>query len=117
MVANFCGPPGDDCRELSSPVKSCAIKGVKRQPSPEFSSLDREFGPFPFGCRRFVVGITQCAREELMARRPYVTQVDLRFGNSPCELKNLRGGACSGNVTREWLNFFRQSGIGKDGQA
>src|SRR5262249_18724065 len=71
--------------------------------------------PFPFGCRRFVVGITQCAREELMARRPYVTQVDLRFGNSPCQLKNLRGGACSGNVTREWLNFFRQSGIGKDG--
>ena len=25
-----------------------------------------------------------------MARRPYATQVDLRFGNSPRQLKNLR---------------------------
>jgi hypothetical protein len=52
-----------------------------------------------------------------MARRPYAMQLDLRFGNSPRQLKNLRNGACSGNVPREWLNFFRQSGIGKDGQA
>jgi hypothetical protein len=52
-----------------------------------------------------------------MARRSHATQLDLTFGNSPRQLKNLRGGACSGNVTREWLNLFRRSGIGKDGQA
>ena len=52
-----------------------------------------------------------------MARGPHATPINLGFGNSPRQLKDLRGGACSGNVTREWRNFFRQSGIGKDGQA
>ena len=42
-----------------------------------------------------------------MARSPYATQVNLRFGKSPRQLKNLGGGACSGNITREWLNLFR----------
>jgi len=52
-----------------------------------------------------------------MARRPHATQINLGFGNSPRQLMNLRGGACSGNFGRKYVNFFRQTRIGKNGQA
>src|SRR5262249_24165177 len=51
------------------------------------------------------------------ARRPYAPQINLILGNSPCYLMNLGGGAFSGNFTGQCLNIFRQSAIGKDGQA
>jgi hypothetical protein len=31
MVANFCGPSGDDCTDPSRLVKSCEIKGINRR--------------------------------------------------------------------------------------
>ena len=50
-----------------------------------------------------------------MTRAPHAAQINLGFGNSPRQLMNLGGGGWSGNFTRECLNFFRRSGVGKNG--
>jgi hypothetical protein len=52
-----------------------------------------------------------------MARTPYATQINLRFGNSARKFLDFRAGIRSGNFARECFNFFRQYGVGKNGQA
>jgi hypothetical protein len=52
-----------------------------------------------------------------MACPPYATQVNLRFGNPTRQLIEIGAGSWSGNFAPERLNFLRQSGIRKNGQA
>jgi hypothetical protein len=50
-------------------------------------------------------------------RISHAFQIDLRFGNSARDLLDFPASIRSGNFARKCLNFFRQSGIGKNGQA
>ena len=43
-----------------------------------------------------------------MARVTHAAQIDLRFGNPARELMDRRAGACSGNFSRERLNFLTE---------
>jgi hypothetical protein len=49
-----------------------------------------------------------------MARRPYATQINLGFGNSPREFMNFQTGVRSANFSREGLNLVRKYAIRKD---
>src|SRR5438876_3088258 len=52
-----------------------------------------------------------------MARITYAAQIDLRFGDAPCELLHLGIGVCPRNLARKRLDLFRQGRIGINRQA
>ena len=52
-----------------------------------------------------------------MTRAPHAAQINLRFGNAAREFLDFRASVRSGHLARECLNFLRQSGVDKNGQA
>src|SRR5262245_55382772 len=52
-----------------------------------------------------------------MTRAPHAAQINLRFGNAAREFLDFRASVRSGHFARECLNFLRQIGVDKNGQA
>jgi hypothetical protein len=52
-----------------------------------------------------------------MTCAPHAAQINLRFCNSAREYLDFRASVRSGNFARERLNFLRQNGVDKNGQA
>jgi hypothetical protein len=52
-----------------------------------------------------------------MTRAPHAAQINLRFGNAAREFLDFRASVRSGHFARERLNFLRQIGVDKNGQA
>jgi hypothetical protein len=52
-----------------------------------------------------------------MTRAPHSAQINLCFGNAAREFLDFRASVRSGHFARECLNFLRQSGVDKNGQA
>jgi hypothetical protein len=76
----------------------------------------------PFGFLRAVRGesivdIAKCTGEKGMTRAPHAAQINLCFGNAAREFLDFRASVRSGHFARECLNFLRQSGVDKNGQA
>jgi hypothetical protein len=55
--------------------------------------------------------ITERTGEQVMARRPYATKINLGFGNVAGKFANVETGIRSGNFARERLNLLRKYGI------
>ena len=52
-----------------------------------------------------------------MTCAPHAAQINLRFGNAAREFLDFRASVRSGHFARECLNFLRQIGVDKNGQA
>ena len=52
-----------------------------------------------------------------MARVTHAAQIDLRFGDSACELLDFHAGICAGNFPRKCFDLFGQGFIRVNRQA
>jgi hypothetical protein len=64
-----------------------------------------------------MIEIAKCTGEKGMTCAPHSAQINLRFGNAAREFLDFRASVRSGHFARECLNFLRQIGVDKNGQA
>jgi hypothetical protein len=67
--------------------------------------------PLAQQCAPAGLGIAERAGEQIMARKPYATKINLSFSNSAREFMNFETTVRSGNFPRQCCNLFRKCGI------
>src|SRR5260370_20326077 len=107
IVANLCGP--------SNVVVLYFSRAIGTSRVPQKVGEGCQF--FPNVSASVIVRIAQCLGQELMARATHTAQIDLRFGDSACELLQFGISVCPSNLAGKRLDGFGHSWIGIDGQA
>jgi hypothetical protein len=68
-------------------------------------------------CSRFIIRVRQRIGKKLMTRITHAAQIDLRFGDLPCENFDVSAGVPPCDLTRQGLHFFTKRLVRLDGKA